>query len=298
MIRTLAIAAVGSALALGQTQPLLNENSITKVSDHVHVIQGWPNVGIIVGSRATLVVDTGLGPRNGATIAREVQKLAKGSLLYLTTTHFHPEHASGDNGFPPGTILIRPAVQQQEMEAHGAEFLQMFSGRSAQFKELLSDVKLRKPDVLFDREVTLDLGGVTARLMWLGSGHTRGDEVTFVEPDSVLLPGDIVENKLVPSMPNTDSSPSGWIGMLDKIEAMKPRYVVPDHGALGDGSLVGKERAFLSDLRTRALELKRQGTSADDAGKKVTEELKAKYPDWENLGPVANVVRRVYAETQ
>jgi glyoxylase-like metal-dependent hydrolase (beta-lactamase superfamily II) len=298
MTKTLAIAALGCALALGQNQPLLPENSVTNVSDHVHVIQGWPNVGIIVGSRATLVVDTGLGPRNGATIAREVQKLAKGSMLYLTTTHFHPEHASGDNGFPPGTILIRPAVQQQEMEARGAEFLQMFSGRSAQFKELLADVKLRKPDVLFDREVKLDLGGVTARLMWLGSGHTRGDEVTFVEPDSVLLPGDIVENKLVPSMPNTDSSPSGWIAMLDKIEAMKPRFIVPDHGALGDGSLVAKERAFLSDLRTRALELKRQGTSADDAGKRVTEELKAKYADWENLGPVANVVRRVYAETQ
>ena len=296
--RMLLLGAAALTMAMGQNQPLLPEGSVTHVSEHVYAIQGWPNVGIIVGDRATLVVDTGMGPRNGATVLREVQKLAKGPKLYLTTTHFHPEHASGDSAFPPGAILIRPAVQQEEMEARGSEFLDLFRGRSAQFKELLQDVKLRKPDLIFDREVKLDLGGVTARLMWLGAAHTRGDELTFVEQDSVLLPGDIVESRLVPSMPNADSSVKGWIAILDKLEAMKPRLIVPDHGALGDGSLIAKERAFLSNLQTRALELKRQGTSPEEAGKLLTSELKAKYPDWENMGPVANVVRRVYAESQ
>lgn len=296
--RILLSGALFAMLAGAQNQPLLPENSVTRVSDHVYVIQGWPNVGIIVGDRATLVVDTGLGPRNGATVAREAQKLAKGPKLYLTTTHFHPEHASGDAAFPPATILVRPSVQQEEMEAHGKQFLETFSGRSAQFKELLQDVKQRQPDVLFDRELKLDLGGVTARLMWLGGGHTLGDELTFVEQDSVLFPGDIVENKLVPGMPNADSSVKGWLAILDKLEPMKPRLIVPDHGALGDGSLVAKERAFLSELQARAIALKRQGTSVEDAGKLLTAELKAKYPDWETMGPVPNVVRRVYAESQ
>ena len=297
-MKILCLGALASMLAIGQTQPLLPENSVTRVSDHVYAIQGWPNVGIIVGERATLVVDTGMGARNGATVVHEVQKLAKSPKLYLTTTHFHPEHASGESAFPPGTILIRPAVQQEEMDAHGSEFLEMFRGRSPQFKELLEDVKLRTPDLTFDREVRIDLGGVNARLMWLGAGHTRGDELTLVEPDSVLLPGDIVENHLVPSMPNADSSVKGWLEILDKLEPMKPRLVIPDHGALGDGGLIAKERAFLSTLQTRALELKHQGASADDAGKQLTAELKAKYPDWENLGPVPNVVKRVYAESQ
>jgi glyoxylase-like metal-dependent hydrolase (beta-lactamase superfamily II) len=295
-IRTLWLGAAIVVMAAGQTNPMLPENKVTRVSEHVYAIEGWPNVGIIVGDRATLVVDTGMGPRNGATVAREVQNLAKGPKLYLTTTHFHPEHASGASAFPPGTILIRPAVQQQEMEAHGNEFLEMFRGRSPQIKELLQDVKIPAPDVTFDHELKLDLGGVTARLMWLGAAHTKGDELTLVEPDSVLLPGDIVESKLVPSMPNADSSAKGWLAILDKLEVLKPRLVVPDHGALGDGSLIAKERAFLSNLQTRALELKRQGVSADDAGKQLTAELKAKYPEWENLGPVPNVVMRVYAE--
>lgn len=282
-------------MATAQTQPLLPD-AVTRVSDHVYAIVGWPNVGIIVGDRATLVVDTGMGPRNGATVARQAQKLSKGSKLYLTTTHYHPEHASGDVAFPPNTILIRPAVQQEEMQAHGLEFLDMFRGRSAQFKELLQDVHLRTPDMVFDHEAKLDLGGITARLMWLGAAHTRGDEVTFVEPDSVLLPGDIVENKLVPSMPNADSSVTGWLAILDKLAPLQPRFIVPDHGTLGDGSLIARERAFLANLQARALELKRRGTSAEEAGKLLTAELKAKYPDWESMGPVPNVVRRVYAE--
>ena len=50
-----------------------------KVSEHVWAIMGWPNIAIITGNRATLVVDTGLGPRNGATIARVAAKLAPGN---------------------------------------------------------------------------------------------------------------------------------------------------------------------------------------------------------------------------
>ena len=57
--------------------------------------------------------------------------------------------------------------------------------------------------------------------------------------------------------------------ILDKLEPMKPRIVFPDHGALGDASLIAKERAFLVDVQTRSLELKRKGTSVDDAGKFV-----------------------------
>jgi glyoxylase-like metal-dependent hydrolase (beta-lactamase superfamily II) len=295
-----ALAAACSTQAARAQQPAapqgVPENAVTRVSDHVYAIIGFPNIGIIVGDHATLVVDTGMGPPNGVIVAREAAKLAKSPTLYLTTTHFHPEHAAGAQAFPPGTVLIRPMVQQQEMEKHGAEFVEMFRSRSPLFREQLKDLKPRPPDILFDRELTLDLGGVTARLMWLGPAHTQGDELIFIEPDRALLPGDIVENKLVPGMPNADSSPKGWLAVLDKIAPLQPRYIVPDHGALGDGSLIAQERAFLLDLQTRALDLKRQGVSVEDAGRRLEADLKAKYPDWGGTGGIPNVVRRVYSE--
>ena len=87
------------------------------------------------------------------------------------------------------------------------------------------------------------------RLFWLGPAHTTGDELIFVDPDSALLPGDIVMSKLVPNMPTLESSPKNWLAILDKLEPLHPRYVVPDHGELGDGSLIGRERSFLADLQ-------------------------------------------------
>jgi hypothetical protein len=33
-------------------------------------------------------------------------------------------------GFPPGTILIRDRVQQEEMEQHGQEMVQLFASRN------------------------------------------------------------------------------------------------------------------------------------------------------------------------
>jgi glyoxylase-like metal-dependent hydrolase (beta-lactamase superfamily II) len=187
-------------------------------------------------------------------------------------------------------------VQQQEVEMSLAGMITRFSGMSAQNRDLLAGVKVRAPDMVFDREVKLDLGGVTARLIWFGQAHTKGDEVIFVEPDSTLIPGDIVQDKLVPRVNPDEGSPKSWLTVLDKIEPLKPRYIVPDHGDLGDGSLIAKQRAFMSDLQSRALALKRQGVPAADAGKRLTAEITAQYPGWANLNLVESFVERVYEE--
>jgi len=298
-MRSLLISAVtllAVATAAAQNMPLLEENS-TRVSEHVYAIVGFPNVAIVIGSRATLVVDTGLGPRNGATVMGVVKKLSANPKLFLTTTHFHVEHTAGEAAFPAETILIRPAAQQEEVEKNVTGMLARFSTFSEQNRELLAGVKLRAPDMVFDSETKLDLGGVTASLLWLGTGHTKGDELIFVEPDSTLIAGDIVQDKIVPRVNRGEGTPQGWLAILDKIAPLKPRYVIPDHGALGDGSLIAKQRAFMMDLQTRAVALKRQGVSADDAAKQLTAEFKAKYPDWASMELVASFVQSVYAES-
>ena len=291
----LALGLLAAMPSLAQNNPILGEDTV-KVSAHVWAIMGWPNIGIVVGRNATLVVDTGLGPRNGATIAKVAKKLAPKNKLYLTTTHFHPEHASGEPGFPAGTILIRDKVQQDEMDQHGAEMIAMFAGRNEQQKELLANVKLRPPDETFDKEKVLDLGGgVKARLLWFGGAHTKGDELTFVEPDKTLISGDVVQNKVVPNIYRAGGTPATWLAVLDQVAKLGALHVLPDHSATGDGSLVAQEKAFISDLRSRALDLKRQGVSADEAGKQLTAEFKSKYPDWP-INSVAGFVRSVYAE--
>jgi glyoxylase-like metal-dependent hydrolase (beta-lactamase superfamily II) len=289
------LGACAAAILTAQNQPVLGEETV-KVSDHVWAIMGWPNIAVVVGSRAVLVVDTGLGPRNGATIARVVRKLAPGNRpLYLTTTHFHPEHAAGEAGFPAGTILIRNAVQEKEMELHGKEMVDLFAGRSPEFKDLLANATLRAADVTFENEARLDLGGVTARLICFGGAHTKGDELTFVEPDRTLVSGDVVQNKVVPNIFREGGTPSSWLAVLDQVIALNALHVLPDHSAPGDGSMVALEKRFIADLRNSALELKKKGVTADAAGVQLGNEFKTKYPDWPSMN-VAGFVRSIYAE--
>src|SRR3984885_9723301 len=188
--KLVALAALTTAGAFAQMpQPMVGENT-TQISEHVWAIMGFPNIAIVVGSRATLVVDTGMGPKNGATAARVAAKLAPNNhKLFLTTTHFHPEHAAGEPGFPASTILIRNTVQQKEFELNGLSMVDMFAKRSPIQAQWLSNRNFRTPDILFENEAKVDLGGVTARLLWYGGAHTKGDEGTFVEPDDTLVSG-------------------------------------------------------------------------------------------------------------
>jgi len=115
--------------------PLVRENVTSKVAAHTYVIPDGnvglvPNVGIVVGSRATLVIDMGLGPKNGEAVMREVRKVSQHTELYLATTHFHPEHDLGASAFPSATTVIRAKAQVQDIEEYNLE-LARTSSRAA-----------------------------------------------------------------------------------------------------------------------------------------------------------------------
>jgi glyoxylase-like metal-dependent hydrolase (beta-lactamase superfamily II) len=286
-----------------QPPPLIQENKTIKVSEHVYVIPDGrvnlvPNIGFIVGNRATLVVDAGMGPRNGQTVLRELAKVSKNEALYFTTTHFHPEHMTGVQAFPANAIVIRPEAQQEEVEKKQPEFIQNFSRRTAELKALLQDVKPRPPDILFDREAKLDLGGITVRLLTYGPAHTKGDTYVFVQEDGVLFTGDVVINRFFPIFPDPDANGKNWLAILDQLDELHPRIIVPGHGEVGDASLINTERTYLKGVQTRTEELKAQGKSVEEAEQVVSVEFRKKYPDWDNPGWIGDAVKHYYAEAK
>jgi glyoxylase-like metal-dependent hydrolase (beta-lactamase superfamily II) len=266
---------------------------------------GFPNIIYVLGDNATLVVDTGLGTANGAVAARVAKRLAKGQKLFLTTTHYHPEHAAGIGGFPPETILIRPTVQQQELEKEGDQTMTFFRN-SPQFGPSLQGLgPLRHPDVTFESQATLDLGGgVTVQLMFLGAGHTASDEIIFVNPDRAMATGDIVQNKVVPAVSSSGGSFASWLNVLDKLVPLQPRIVIPTHSKVGDASLITAEAAFIRDMRDRVAALKHSGVPAAEAVTRLTDVFKMNYPewaantDWPNVNSMTGFVNRLYMEIQ
>ena len=293
--------AVSAGAAAGQTPWMLEEGITIRVSEHVYVIpskgrRAVPNVGIVVGTRATLIVDTGLGTRNGEIVLREMKKVSKAAPTYLTATHFHPEHIGGEQAFPPEARTIRSRALQEEVAAKGARYIDLFRGFSETNKELLKDHAFRPPDVLFERELTVDLGGVTVQMHWFGPAHTEGDTLFHVLGDGVLFTGDVAQKQLMPAMPDDGASGLSWIKILDQVEALKPRIIVPSHGELADASIIAPQREVLTTLRDRVLELKKRGVPLAEASEILAKELEAKYTGWGNTNAIRRAVARFYAE--
>jgi glyoxylase-like metal-dependent hydrolase (beta-lactamase superfamily II) len=283
--------------------PLIREGATVKLTEHVWAIPDFnvglvPNVGVIVGSRAILIVDTGLGPRNGETIVREMKKLSSLSDVYVVTTHYHPEHSLGAAAFK-GARLLMTRVQQQEMNEVGKAIQDTFASRSAINAELLNGAVYPTPDILFDREYRLDLGGVHARLIWRGPSamHTRGDTMIFIEEDRVLFTGDVVMSQRFLAAQNT-SSIATWLATLDELASLKPARVVPSHGSIGDASLIARDRAFLQAVQLRVSELKRGGKSIDEAVAAVVAEIAPAYSEWGNPSGAAAITRAAYNEAR
>jgi len=277
--------------------PMVMAGSAQKVSAHVFVLPDRstplvPNVGVIVGTRAALVVDTGMGDKNGAIVLAEARKAAPGRALYLVSTHFHPEHDLGAGAFPASTKMIRSQDEIADIDEFGLARAKTFSGFSAVNAELLKGAQYRKADIVFDQAYDLDLGGVKVKILAMGPDHTRGDTAIFVPGDAVLFAGDVAM-KAQPAFASPYSNLDHWLDSLDRFAGLKPKVVVPSHGPMGGIELVDGYRFYLMTVRNRTRALKSGGASADQAVAQMTAELKSQYPDG---GRLAGAVRAAYAE--
>jgi glyoxylase-like metal-dependent hydrolase (beta-lactamase superfamily II) len=275
---------------------------ITKLANHSYVIPDRgvrlvPNVGVIVGSRATLVIDTGMGLANARTVLAEVAKVSQNQTLYLTVTHSHPEHVSGLGAFPEGTIFVVSKPVAAELAVGGNRAFAGVAKLTPAIGEMVKDATLRPPDVVFDTEHRLDLGGVHVRLLFFGPTHSVGDTLTMVEEDGVLYAGDIVLTKRFPSF-QAPSRRQVWLDVLDRVAELTPRIVVPGHGEIGDAATIATETRVMNEIHARVAALKREGRSLEETTAIVVAEFRERYPDWRSTVPneIAPIVRSIYAE--
>jgi glyoxylase-like metal-dependent hydrolase (beta-lactamase superfamily II) len=275
---------------------LIREGVTEKLAEHVWAIPDGsaslvPNVGIVVGKKAVLVIDTGMGTRNAHTVLREVIKVGSGRPIYLVTTHVHPEHDMGAHAFPADSRLIRSKDQLEDIaNGAGTSLIPVFASRSDLNKELLEGAKHRDADIVFDKTYSLDLGGLKAKIYAMGTNHTHGDTVVLV--DGVLFSGDVAM-KPQPSFANPTASIDHWLESLAKLEKLKPRQVVPSHGPFGDASIMQGYREYLTRIRDRTAELRKSGKTQEESVQIVTDEMSGQYPDKGRLG---GAVRAAYLQ--
>ncbi|MET0237401.1 MAG: MBL fold metallo-hydrolase [Kibdelosporangium sp.] len=273
-----------------ELEPVVKIEGVRELGDDIVVIPDRrvdlvPNIGLIGGRDAVLVVETGMGPRNAETVLGFAADYAKGRRLYLTTTHFHPEHAFGAQVFAGAATFLVNRDQAEDLAHKGPGYIEMFKGLGESVARHLEGVELVRPDVVYDQAYDLDLGGRVVRLQATGRAHSKGDQVVKVPDADVLFTGDLVEAgqfAIFPWFPPHDADVSGtrWLAVMQRLAADAPRVVVPGHGDVGGAQLLNDVRDYLELLRDETWARRDSAMSEETMIEEISALMIHRHPEW------------------
>ncbi|MEM8486711.1 MAG: MBL fold metallo-hydrolase [Bacteroidota bacterium] len=289
-----------SSVSAQNLDPTIRVGATVAVSDHVYMIPDEnkpiiPNVGFVVGNRATLVIDTGLGEENGRIVLSEAIRLAPENKLYIASSHAHPEHDLGAMAFPKDATVIRSANQILDIKEMDMRLVRMFAGFSLRSAELLEGAYFRPADVIYTDSMRLDLGGVHVRIIEAGPNHTLGDTAFLVEEDELLFTGDVVMNEF-PMPLNPRTTIQHWLDTLDMLQGLGAKTIVPCHYAVGSTELIENYRSYFTTVRDRANALADEGKSEEEAAEILKVELAEMFNTWKDPNRIPRTVSVVYRE--
>jgi glyoxylase-like metal-dependent hydrolase (beta-lactamase superfamily II) len=218
-------------------------------------------IGVVLGGRDVLVVDTRSTPAQAREIVAELRELTRDPVSIIVDTHWHFDHTFGNSVFRPATAWghVRAA---ERLRADGRATIEEVA---AEVPEIAADIRetvIDPPERTFDDRATLALGDRLVELSYHGRAHTDGDIVLVVPDADVMFAGDLLEEGAPPSF--GDSFPLEWPATVEQLLPLATGAVVPGHGEIGDRALVEEQ---LSAFR-RLAELARavQNGSLDLAG--------------------------------
>lgn len=271
--------------------PIVDTAAPKEVADGVFVIEDHrvplvPNIGIVLGSHSALVVDSGMGRANGEAVLAAAKRLAGDRKLYLTITHFHPEHGYGAEPFKGAAEIIYNRAQASELALKGDAYLGMFKGMGTGVATALENTRLVEADTLYEGpERELDLGGRKVLLKTWGKAHTQADQVIFLPSEKILFTGDLAEERTFPIFPwfpphDMDIDAKNWVRALDDCIALSPTVVVPGHGNLGGTEILVGVRDYINDVAARVATARAEGKTEDEMIEALGPATRAVHPDW------------------
>jgi glyoxylase-like metal-dependent hydrolase (beta-lactamase superfamily II) len=212
-------------------------------------------IGVVLGGRDVLLVDTRASPSHARVIVDDLRELTRDPVSIVVDTHWHWDHSFGNNVFRPAAIWghVRAA---ERLRRDGAATIARVSAGLPAIAADLAEVVIDPPEHTFEDRATIELGDRVVELAYHGRAHTEGD-ISIVVPDArVLFAGDLLEHGSPPSF--GDSYPLDWPATVEQLLPLATGAVVPGHGQIGDRAFVESQLAAFRGLA----ELARQVAAA------------------------------------
>jgi len=271
----------------------VQEPTLKQIAPDLHFFFDYSgsNAVFLVTDEGVLLIDTRTHPRVGQDLLERIRKVTDKPIKWVINSHFHGDHHFGNAPFKAlGAIFVAQQetarIMQQVQPKEMARRIEGFKSRGHDPNE----VKLILPDVTFDSEMTIRLGGREVRLMYLGPGQQAGDTfVLFPHVRTLFTPGAFAKR----SMPNMAFTPSveTWLKLLDQVAAMDLDTILPAHGDVATRADVKELSAMLADEYATVKQAVDKGVSVDEAIKTLTF---PQYKEWRNYSRLPGEIKALY----
>jgi len=315
MRRLLTLAAIATVgiitLAAQSRQPAGTVHSgkafrFNKVRDGIYhavgtgVLAVVGNSSFIVNDNDVIVVDDHVSPAAAWVLLDEIKAITDKPVTTVINTHFHFDHAHGNQIFDQSRVNIIGHEFTRQMLLSNSIGMPLYTNYVSGLPGQIDDLKKRlfaesdastqatlttqisvaennlasqrelkptPPNVTLTDRMTLYRGSREIQIRYLGRGHTAGDVVVFLPNEKIVMTGDF----LTAGMSNmSDSFPDEWVASLDALKTLDFDTVLPGHGeAFTDKAKIGYFQDYMRDVWTEVSRLKQQGVSAEDAAKRA-----------------------------
>ncbi len=176
---------------------------------------------------------------------------------YLVYSHDHVDHIAGGEVFADTALVV----------AHDNAKVQIVGEQRP----------TAVPQITFSDRMTIELGGKTVELVYLGLNHSDNLIVMRFPAERIVYAVDIVSRDTLPYRDFPNVHVDGLIESLTRLEAMDFDILAPGHGKLGTVADAAAHRRYIEELRAEVLEHMRAGRSLDEIKRLVTMDA---YRDW------------------
>jgi cyclase len=257
------------------------------------------NSSFIVNDNDVIVVDDHVSPAAAWVLLEEIKEVTNKPVTTVINTHFHFDHAHGNQIFAPSVQIIGHEFTRRMLLSNSIgmplyqNYLTAMPGQIDALKKRIAseadaaakaklqtqlqvaennlasqkELKPTPPNVTLSTQMTLYRGSREIEIRFLGRGHTAGDVVVFLPTERVVMTGDFLTSGLSNM---SDSFPEEWVTSLDALKKLDFDTVLPGHGeAFTDKAKIDYFQAYLRDVWSEVSRLKKEGVPAEEAAKRA-----------------------------
>ena len=287
------------------------------------------NAMVLVGEFDTLVVDSHVTPAAARALLDSLQVITDKPVRYLVNSHYHFDHAHGNQAFPAGIEIIGheftraklsgdignvltentfksfsdpvPATvatleRQAAAESEPARKAELTERHRVQLEYMnaIAEVQPTPPNSTLETKMTLFQvvanGSREIQLRHFGRAHTGGDVVIYLPQEKVVFTGDM----MLPGLAYMgDGHVDEWPASLEGLKTLDFDIWLPGHGpVMRTRDPIDNFQAYLRDLWDKASALHRRGVSAEEAAQQLD---MTNHSMVRAVGVDPRAIRRIYA---